>query len=110
MSRKPPDRYEAQEPPAKTIAFGLAGVIGLLVMALGGVGVLMGYLSDAGWREPSHAPRAAAPAPNIWTDQASERRVAKGQARLRLTDAGISIDEAMARLARDGWPDAEAAP
>lgn len=110
MTGRQASQYESQEPPARAVVPALAGLLGLLVVVLVTMALLAEKVLPGGWREPPTAPRNAQPEPDVWTDQAAERRLKEGAAPLHLTTGGLSVDEAMAQLAREGWPDPEDAP
>ena len=96
--------YERQDVPAKGVAFALAGLFGLLLVAGVLVALMLGWIAAGRPASPARVVMQPPP-PRLQVDAPAERHRIEAAARARLTgDADHpSIEQAMASVAREGW-------
>jgi hypothetical protein len=102
--------YEPKDAPAKGVALGTAAFFALAVLGLIVAAPIVWALEQA--LPPATAPRSAPepPAPRLLTKPLIERQSIEAAQHMRLERGPVTIEEAMRRVAAEGWGDTAPAP
>ena len=102
--------YEPKDAPARGVAWGVAAFIGLMVLGLIVAAPLVWKLEQT--HPPAVPPRSAPlpPSPRLLVDAPAQRRRIEARQHAQLERGPITIEDAMRRVAAQGWTDAAPAP
>lgn len=102
--------YEPKDAPARGVALGTAAFFALAVLGLLVAAPVVWTLERS--LPPAIAPRSAPqpPAPRLLTEPLLEREHIEARQQMRLERGPVTIEEAMRRVAAEGWGDTAPAP
>jgi hypothetical protein len=102
--------YEPEDAPAKGVALGTAAFFALVLLGLLVAAPIVWALEQS--LPPATAPRSAPepPEPQLLTKPLVERRDIEAAQQMRLERGPVTIEQAMRRVAAEGWGDTPPAP
>jgi len=102
--------YEPEDAPAKGVAWGTAAFVALMIVGLLVAAPLIWSLEQS---HPSAVPPRTVPKPplpRLLVDAPAQRHRIEARQEARLERGPITIEEAMGRVAAQGWSDTAPAP